>query len=168
MAKENTLHVLFINKLNALLDMEMKLVKALPAMAKAASDPELATGFEDHLEETKMQAEKVKQIIQDLGQKPKPLECDGIKGIIKDAEWVIKHVEEGPALDANLITAAKYAEFYEMAGYEGAIMWAEEMGHDDAAQALQEIYEEEKMADEKLTKLAKNKINSRVDAGMEE
>ncbi len=166
--KENTLHGLFITKLNVLLDVENQLVKALPKMAKAASSDELRMGLEEHLEETKMQASRLEECLKQVGGKVKPLKSDAIRGLVKDSEWVIKNVEKGPALDAAIIAAAQYVEHYEMAGYGTAAQWAKTMGHEEAENILKEILEEEKSADEKLNMLAVEKINSQVEQGMEE
>ena len=53
-------------------------------------------------------------------------------------------------MDACLIAAAQRAEHYEMAAYGTLVAWARAMGHDEAAELLQETLDEEKAADEKL------------------
>src|SRR6476619_2692153 len=62
-------------------------------------------------------------------------------------------------MDACLIAAGQRAEHYEMAAYGTLVAWARGMGHDEAAGLLQEILEEEKAADEKLTSIAESGIN---------
>ena len=62
-------------------------------------------------------------------------------------------------MDAVLIAAGQRAEHYEMAAYGTLIAWAESMGHTEALGLLQEILEEEKAADQKLTSLAESGIN---------
>jgi ferritin-like metal-binding protein YciE len=54
-----TLHDLLIVKLQALHDVEGQIIKALPKLAKAATDPKLKQAFTDHLEETKMQESRI-------------------------------------------------------------------------------------------------------------
>ena len=61
--------------------------------------------------------------------------------------------------DAVLIAAGQRAEHYEMAAYGTLVAWARGMGHDKAADLLQETLDEEKAADEKLTSLAEGGIN---------
>ena len=51
--KLQTLEDLFLHELKDLYSAENQLVKALPKMAKAATNPELKAGFEEHLEQTK-------------------------------------------------------------------------------------------------------------------
>jgi hypothetical protein len=62
-------------------------------------------------------------------------------------------------MDACLIAGGQRAEHYEMAAYGTLVAWARTMGHIEAADLLEEILEEEKAADEKLTALAEGGIN---------
>lgn len=165
---QDTLNSLLHNKLKALYDIETQLVKALPAMAKNATDLDLKEGFKDHLEQTKGHVKRLEDCFKILGQKPQKLACDGIRGIISDAEWVIKNVEGDAPLDANLIAAAQYAEHYEMAGYGSAIEWAKRLNRDDVADLLERTFDEEKETSDKLTELAEGKIDERVTSGTNE
>ena len=53
-------------------------------------------------------------------------------------------------------------EHQEIAGYGTARAYAETLGHLDAVNLLQQTLEEERMADEKLTGLARRFVNSRA------
>jgi hypothetical protein len=63
------------------------------------------------------------------------------------------------AMDACLIASGQRAEHYEMAAYGTLVAWAKAMGHTEAADLLQQILDEEKAADEKLSVLAEGGIN---------
>ena len=69
------------------------------------------------------------------------------------------------AMDACLIAAGQRAEHYEMAAYGTLVAWANAMGHTDAADLLQQILDEEKAADEKLSELAEGGINQEAASG---
>lgn len=153
-----TLNDLFLNKIKSLLDIEEQLVKALPKMAKAATNRELKGGFTQHLAETKNHVRRLEEIFKQLGKKPARLKVDGIRGIIKDGEWVIKNIKPKEALDANLIAAASYVEHYEIAGYLAAIAWADKLELNDAAQLLEETLNEEMSVDHQLAELADAEI----------
>ena len=62
-------------------------------------------------------------------------------------------------MDACLIAAGQRAEHYEMAAYGTLVAWAQAMGHNEAADLLQQTLDEEKAADEKLSELAEGGIN---------
>jgi ferritin-like metal-binding protein YciE len=153
------LHDLLIVKVKALFDVENQLVKALPKMADAASDPELKQGFRDHLAETENQVKRLEQVFDHLKVSPAPETSDAIRGLVADAEWSIDNIQKGPALDAALIASGQYVEHFEIAGYGTAREWAKTMGHTEVEELLMETEKEEKMADEKLNMLATSKIN---------
>ena len=161
--KYETLHDLLLLKLQVLHDVESQLIKALPKMAKAATDKKLKEAFTSHLEETKMQEERIDQALELAGDTEKHKETsEAIRGLIKDAEWCIKNIKNPEARDAVLIAAAQYVEHYEMAGYGAARTWATEMGHTEIANLLQQTLDEEGAANHKLTELAKHGINDRA------
>jgi ferritin-like metal-binding protein YciE len=167
--KGKTLHDLLLAKLSALYDVEKELVKALPKMAKAATDKDLSAGFKSHLEETKDHVKRLEEAFNHLDAAPqKTMKSFGIRGIIKDGDWVIKNVRPKEALDANLIAAASYAEHYEMAGYTAAKEWARMMGHDRVVELLDANLSEEIMADQKMADLGEEGIFENADASMEE
>ncbi len=157
--KYETLHDLFILKLQALYAIENELVKALPKMAKNATDEDLKEGFTMHLDETRTQVERLEQAFTLLEMKQTKTKVEAIRGLAKDAEWVIKNINEDRARDAALISAARYVEHYEMAGYLTAIQWAQELGYDEVRILLEETLQEEMGADEKLAGLAQEKID---------
>jgi ferritin-like metal-binding protein YciE len=159
---DTTLKDLLIIKLRALYDIETQLVKALPKMAKKATEEELVVAFEDHLRETQVHVERLEHCSENLDIKPAKIKVEGIRGIIADAEWVMKNVSGPMALDANLIAAAQYIEHYEMAGYASAAEWAKTIGALDVADLLITTLEEEKAASQKLERLATSGINDRV------
>ena len=134
-------------------------IKALPKLAKAASSPELRDAFESHLEETKSQIERLESVFQSLDEKVRGKHCDGIAGIIQEGAAIMQEDFDDTTMDACLIAAGQRAEHYEIAAYGTLVAWARAMGHDEAADALQETLDEEKAADEKLSSLAEGGIN---------
>jgi len=165
MAETQTLHDAFLDELKDAYDAEKQLTKALPKLAKASSSSELRQAFEDHLEETNGHVEKLEQVFQGLNEKAKGKHCDGIAGIIDEGKNVMEEDFEGATLDAVLIAAGQRAEHYEIAAYGTLVAWAKVMGHNDAADLLQEILDEEKAADEKLNAIAESGINEQAASG---
>ena len=157
--KLQSLQDLLVEQLKDLFSAENQLIKALPKMAKGASSPDLRGGFEEHLEQTKGQLDRLERIFENVGEKPKGKKCAAMEGLIEEGEEMVSNAKDSPILDAGLIAAAQKVEHYEMASYGCARTWAEQLGHDEAAGLLQETYEEEKATDEKLTELAKQTIN---------
>jgi ferritin-like metal-binding protein YciE len=159
MANAGTLHDAFIDELRDTYDAERQLIKALPKLAKAASSPELSEAFEAHLEETRGQVERLEQVFATLDEKVRGKHCDGIAGIIEEGKAILEEDFDETTMDACLIAAGQRAEHYEMAAYGTLVAWARAMGHDEAADLLQQNLDEEKAADEKLTAIAESGIN---------
>jgi ferritin-like metal-binding protein YciE len=145
---------------------EKALTKALPKMIKNATSEELIEAIKNHLDETEEQVKKVEQVFEVLGKKATAKKCEGMDGLIKEGEEIMKDSEKGPMRDAGIIAAAQKVEHYEIASYGTLRQFAETLGLDDAAELLQEILDEEKAADEKLTEVAVSAVN--VEAVQEE
>jgi ferritin-like metal-binding protein YciE len=159
MAETGTLHDAFIDELRDAYDAERQLTKALAKLAKAAAAPELREAFESHLEETQGQIQRLEQVFESLDQKVRGKHCDGIAGIIEEGKAVMEEDFDDATMDACLIAAGQRAEHYEMAAYGTLVAWARAMGHEDAADLLQQTLDEEKAADQKLSGLAEGGIN---------
>jgi ferritin-like metal-binding protein YciE len=159
MADAKTLHEAFIDELRDAYDAEKQLLKALPKMAKKATSEDLTAAFEAHLEETRGHVDKLEQVFGTLDERVRGKHCDGIAGIIEEGKSVMEEDFDAETIDACLIAGGQRAEHYEMAAYGTLVAWAKVMGHTEAADLLDEILEEEKAADEKLTALAEGGIN---------
>jgi len=160
MAETQTLHDAFLDELRDAYDAEKQLIKALPKLARAAESDELRTAFQTHLQETQGHAQRLEQVFASLGEKTRGKHCDGMAGIIEEGKNVMEEDFEGTTLDACLIASAQRAEHYEMAAYGTLVAWAKAMGHEEAVGLLEEILEEEKATDEKLTTIAEGGINA--------
>ncbi|HZQ69336.1 MAG TPA: ferritin-like domain-containing protein [Terriglobales bacterium] len=150
---------LYIDELKDLYNAENQLLKALPKMAKAASSEQLKEGFEEHLEQTRGQVQRLEVIFESLGENPKGKKCVGMEGLVKEGSEIMGEDFEGAVMDAALIGAAQRVEHYEIAAYGTASEFARILGESDHVSLLEETLREEKETDEKLTKLAEE-INS--------
>jgi ferritin-like metal-binding protein YciE len=153
------LHDAFIDELHDIYDAEKQLTKALPKLAKAASNPKLRQAFEAHLQETQGQIVRLEQVFESLDEKVRAKHCDGIAGIIEEGKSIMEEDFDDTTMDACLIAGGQRAEHYEMAAYGTLIAWAQAMGHTEAATLLQQTLDEEKAADKKLSGLAEGGIN---------
>jgi ferritin-like metal-binding protein YciE len=159
MADAGTLHDAFLDELRDSYDAEKQLTKALPKLAKAAASSSLRAAFESHLEETRGHVDRLERVFESLDEKPRGKHCDGIAGIIEEGKSIMEEEFDDATMDACLIAAGQRAEHYEMAAYGTLVAWAQSMGHTEAATLLQQILNEEKAADKKLSSLAEGGIN---------
>ncbi len=159
-----TLHDAFEEELKDVLSAEKQLLKALPKMAKAASNEDLAAGFEEHLEQTKGQIERLEKIFQMLDKTPRAKKCKAMEGLIEEGSEIMEEDAEPQVMDAMLIAAAQKVEHYEIATYGTLVTWARQLEMEDAAELLQQTLDEEKQTDVKLTELAEAGINAAAEA----
>ena len=149
-----TMDDLFIHELSDIYSAEKQLIRALPRMARAASNPVLAEAFESHADETLGQIERIDQLVEQSELKLKRMKCMAMEGLVEEFKELLDEIEKGPVLDAGLIAACQKIEHYEIAGYGTLIALAKQLGMDDAAQLLAETLAQEKSADEKLSAIA--------------
>ena len=154
-----SLHELYVTELRDLYNAEKQLLKALPKMARAASDPTLAAAFEEHLGVTETQVDRLDRIFKQLGERPTGKKCVAMEGLIEEGKELLEKDAEPAVLDAALIAAAQKVEHYEIAGYGCVRTYARLLGYEDAAELLQETLDEEGETDKKLTELAESVIN---------
>jgi ferritin-like metal-binding protein YciE len=154
-----TLQDLYVHELKDLYSAEKQLIKALPKMVKAAKNDKLATGFEEHLEQTKEHAARLERILSNHKKSTRGARCRGMEGIIAEGSEMVEEEADPEVKDAGLISAAQRVEHYEIAGYGTARTYAEMLGDKEGAKLLQATLGEEEETDQKLTQLAKSSIN---------
>lgn len=157
--KLRSLEDLLMDQLKDLYHAENQITKALPKMAKAASTPDLRDAFQEHLQQTEQQIERLEQAFAILGVKARGKKCEAMEGLIKEGSELIKEEAEAAVKDAGLIGAAQKVEHYEMAGYGCVRTWARQLGLEEVADLMQETLQEEEDTDMKLTRLAENMVN---------
>ena len=154
-----SLHDLYVEELRDLYNAENQLLKALPRMAKAASDETLRAAFVEHLEVTRGQVARLDRIFKKLGARPTGKKCVAMEGLIEEGKELMAEDAEPAVLDAALIAAAQKVEHYEIAGYGTVRTYARMLGYEEAADLLQETLDEEGETDQRLTDLAESVIN---------
>ena len=158
MQMEN-LEDLMKEELKDVLNAENQIIKALPKMIKKASNQELKSAFQSHLEETKGHVDRVEQTMESMGMPTKGKTCKAMKGILEEGQEIMGEKAEEDVMDAALIAAAQKVEHYEIATYGTLCTYADLLGLQDAKRLLGQNLDEEKKTDETLTELAERLIN---------
>jgi ferritin-like metal-binding protein YciE len=139
MASIPNLHALLIDELGDLLFAEKQLVKALPKMAKAATDADLKAGFTGHLAQTRIHVERLTEALKMLGSSGSDKTCQAMLGLV---------AEGGEAIETDGPAAIREARAF-----------AKALGEDKVADLLQETLDEEGDTNKKLIKIA-GKVNA--------
>src|SRR5437763_12565631 len=100
--KLESLQDLLVDELRDLYNAENQLTKALPKMAKAAGSEELRAAFEEHLEETENQVERLETIFKQLKANPKGKKCKAMEGLIEEGKEMMEMDGEEAVKDAAL------------------------------------------------------------------
>jgi ferritin-like metal-binding protein YciE len=154
MSKIKNLEALLVDELKDLYSAETQLIKALPKMSEAATNPQLKRAFEAHLKETRGHADRVSNALKLLEASSGGKTCQAMKGLVEEGSEAIDADGPDAVRDANLIGAAQRVEHYEMAAYGCARAFALKLGRNDIVDLLQQNLDEEGAANKKLIEIA--------------
>lgn len=155
-----TMQDLMLDELRDLYNAEQQLTKALPKMVEKSSSMTLRQAFQNHLQETEGHVTRLEQIFESLDEKATGKKCKGMEGLIDEGDDMLSETGSDAVRDAGIIAAAQRVEHYEIAAYGCAINFAQLLGRQDIASLLQQTLSEEKAADEKLSRIAEQEVNS--------
>jgi ferritin-like metal-binding protein YciE len=144
-----------VDELRDMYSAENQLVKALPKLAKGAKNAQLKALFTAHLEETKGQVLRLKQVFEILEEKPTGEHCNGMEGVIEEGADALEKDEEGASFDSGIVGAALRTEHYEIAGYTAAIAMSGTLGLKNVSALLTQNLNEEQQAADKILAAAK-------------
>ena len=146
-----------VESLRDLLHAEGQLVKALPKMARAVNSDLLRLAFEKHLDETRGQVDRLKEIFELFGVAAKPKPCKGMAGLLEEGNEVVAEGadKDEVAADLAVIAAAQKVEHYEISAYGTSRALAGQIGRPDVAELLARSLAEEEGADNLLTQIAR-------------
>jgi ferritin-like metal-binding protein YciE len=160
MAKIDSLQTLLVEQLRDLYDAEQRLTKAIPKMAKAATNEDLMQALQGHLAETQEHVSRLEEVFETVGETARARPCAGMRGILEEGdEHVNEEFEDDGLRDATIIGAAQRVEHYEIAAYGTAAAHARMLGLDSVVESLEQTLKEEKVADARLTEIAESVVN---------
>ena len=157
----NTLQEAFEMGLQEAYYAERSLLQAMPQLMENAESEEFRAALQQHEQETQQQVEMLEQVFQTMGVQPQEAPCQAVDGLIADAQRMIG-MAQPPALDAVALALAQANEHFEITKYGTLVAWARELGRQDVEGILQQILDQEKQTDQKLTQIAESMVNQRA------
>jgi ferritin-like metal-binding protein YciE len=151
---------MYLSELQELASVEDQLAESLLHMAEVASHPTLKNMLLHHSEETQVQKDRLKSILQKHGANPKAHTDQAMDSLLKETGKMLTMLNGDDLRDAGLIASAQKIEHYEIAAYGTAAALAGQLDLRDDQQMLHTSLEEERHADALLTQLAKSEVNS--------
>jgi ferritin-like metal-binding protein YciE len=149
-----TIDELFEHELKDIYDAEHRLLDALDEMASETIDRDARKAFQQHRKETQGHIKRLDRVFKSLGQKAEAEPCPGIEGLVKEKKAFMKEKPSEEILSFYNLLAGQKAERYEITAYEALIDIAQQLGHDDVVDLLQQTLDEEEAALNKLKQLA--------------
>lgn len=146
---------LFVHELLDAMSAEQQILTMLPELQAEALNHELKEAFEIHEQETRQQLRNLEEVFRQIGESPEATTCYALKGIADEHKALHQEQPSPEVLEmANLAGAAK-TEHYEMAMYTGLVQMAKDLGHEEAAQLLQDNLDQEKAMAVRIEMLAR-------------
>ena len=82
-----------------------------------------------------------------------------MQNLLKEGQEMMAEAEDEDTRDALMIAAAQKVEHYEIAAYGTLRVWANLLGHTEAAGLFEQTLDEEKETDQRLTAIAESFVN---------
>ena len=156
---------MYVIELQELRRVEDQLVQALPKMVQLVEHPGLRSALELHLAETRSQRDRLDELLKKHSAGTREHEDGSMAAILREGERWAKMVSDRDCRDAGIIASAQRVEHYEIAVYGTLATWARQLGLHDDARVLHSILQQEKAADEKLSRLAEQGVNREAAEG---
>jgi ferritin-like metal-binding protein YciE len=143
-------------------DLEKQTQQALPKSAEAASNGELKQQFQNGVQESETNAQRLEQVFQLIGKQVDSNTNQIARAMNEEVSNMISNTDASPVRDAALIVAGNQMTHYKMANYGSLRTYAELLGNQQAVSLLQQTLDDVKQADERLTAIATNQVNKQA------
>ena len=154
------LRQLYLAELQEARSFEDQIASTLSELADKAGDEELKTFLQEDGPEAGGHRDRVAELLDNHGVASGEHEDQAMRAILSEALKWAERIDTPAVRDAALVASAQRIQHYEIAVYGSLASWAKEEGLDDDLGVLLSILNEEKMADGKLTELAKGSLNA--------
>lgn len=158
---------LYSQKLQLLLNAEQQGVDAMPQFAQAVHDTKLRDALQLHRHQSEEHVRRLERLIGARSRSAQNRECVSMRALIEETESTLSTIQDPDTIDAYIIGAQQAIEHHEIAAYGTARAWAQQLGLDDDATALQRTLDEEGQANELLSRIAEERVNERASKGAE-
>ncbi len=143
----NNAQELFVHNLSEIYDAEHQFIEGQQEMAQQASDQDLKSAIEEHIDQTEQHARSLEQVFEQLGQQPQRATNEVAQGLVSSAQQLMQEAQNEDLRDCAINAAVIKVEHFEMGSYQGLITAAQQMGQDEIVNLLQQnLLEEEQTA----------------------
>lgn len=162
-SSENTGEKLLIEGVQKLYYIEKQLTDAQETLANQTEHDDAKQAFTEHREETQQHVERLEQVFEQLDEQPEEMTDRVVDAMIEEHEEFSSE-NSGDTLDRYNMDVAQKVEHYEIASYGNVTSLAGKLGHDEAADLLEETLREEEETLEKLSELTEQFDQQQISA----
>lgn len=155
---------LFLHELCELYDAEHRFIEGQQEMIESATDQELKSAIQEHLEETRQHAVNVEKVFTELGHEARRETNEVAVGLVNEAQEGIKEARSAALCDAAIDAAVIKVEHFEMGSYRSLITGARLMGQTEIERLLRENMQQE----EEAARIAENSAEELLRKAMQE
>lgn len=163
-----SLRDLFLHELQGMYYTERNLVDALDEMATHVQSETLSEGFEEHMEQTEEQVNRLEQVFAAMGNDPVERESSVLNGLMQEHDELREEFRSNDLQDIFHLNIGMKIEQNEIMAYENLLMLADRMElGDNVIKPLKQNRDEEEQTLKELRRTAKgSKIKSLMDRVM--
>ncbi len=149
-----SLEQLLYHHIQDLFDAEIQYEKLLPRMFEHSTHVELKNFMNRTDEETSENITQLRQVCNLLQISPHGVECEAMKGLIRETRSSTTETNDSATMDAAIIANAQRIAHYEIAGFGTASAFAKCINQPEASSILSKLTESAGARDKDLTKIA--------------
>ena len=138
---------LAVHELCEIYDAEHQFVEGQQEMAQQATDGELESAIQEHIEQTRLHIRNLEEVFGKLGQEPRRETNEVAQALVSEAQEGIREAQNDAVRDCAIVAAVMKVEHFEMGSYRGLISGAQQMGQQEVVNLLSEnLHQEEETA----------------------
>jgi ferritin-like metal-binding protein YciE len=155
---------LFVHELSEIYDAENRLIEGQQEMVEHATDQDLKSAIQEHLEQTRQHAVNVVSVFTELGQEARRETNEVAQGLVSEAQEGIQEAQSDALCDAAIVSAVIKVEHFEMGSYRSLVTAANLMGQTEIERLLRENMQQE----EETARIAEQSAEGLLQKAMQE
>jgi ferritin-like metal-binding protein YciE len=159
MRKISNLKDLLFEQIHEIYTAKQEQLKELPHFKTRASRPELKDMIDMQITKSKTQTVEFEKFMKKFNYRPMDDRNWGFSGLMKQYKEVVEVSDTPEIKDASIINAMQHMNHYDIATLGSMSTYARELKYGEEAKRFHRFVEEEEDFDEKLSKLAIEKVN---------
>lgn len=153
------LNDLFVEQIRDLFSAQNQAEKAFIRWARDVQTDEMQRLLREQADTASAMRARIEQFAGEFEISPTGVHCHGMEGLIREGDEFQHSAGRGHIRDAGMVAMSQRMQHYNIAGFGCARTYARTLGHDHAADVLQQMLDEASSFDQRMTDLAERTLN---------